>query len=90
MKEKNFKNIQLENEVIFENNNQKYTGRVIEVKKNTFTITCTIFFTNNFGIKSCRTQYLNFYKKSGKKASYRNTHGNALYFQKSFQQEINS
>jgi hypothetical protein len=86
----NFLNIELNNEVIFENNNQKYTGRVVEVKKNTFTITCTIFYTNNFGIKSCRTQYLSFMKKSGKKASYRNTYGNAISFEKSFEQQINN
>jgi hypothetical protein len=84
-----FENIQLNNEVVFENNNQRYTGLVVEVKKNTFTVTCLMCFDNN-GHKSFYNAYFNFMKKSGKKASYRNTYGNAVSFSKSFEQQINN
>jgi hypothetical protein len=87
---KAFENIQLNNEVVFENNNQKYTGIVVEVKKNTFTITCLMCYINQNGHKSFYYQYFNFMKKSGKKASYRNTYGNAISFSKSFDQQINN
>jgi hypothetical protein len=85
-----FENIQLNNEVIFENNNQKYTGIVVEIKKNIFTITCLMCYTKPDGTKSFHNQYFNFMKKSGKKASYRNTYGNAISFSKSFEQQINN
>lgn len=85
---KNFNNIELNNEVVFENNNLKYTGRVIEVKQNTFTITCMMFFINNNNHKSFYEARFNFMKKSGKKASHRNTYGNAISFSKSLEQQI--
>jgi hypothetical protein len=86
----NFFNIELNNEVKFENNNQIYTGKVVEVKKNTFTVTCLMCGISVDGMKSFYTQYFNFMKKSGKKASYRNTYGNAISFEKSFEQQINN
>ena len=86
----NFQNIQLNNEVVFETNNLTFTGLVVEVKKNTFTITCLMCYTNQNGNKSFYNQYFNFMKKSGKKASYRNTYGNAISFSKSFEQQINN
>mgnify|MGYP000149635072 FL=1 len=85
-----FENIQLNNEVVFEANNQKNTGLVVEVKKNTFTVTCLMCYINPDGNKSFYNQYFNFMKKSGKKASYRNTYGNAISYSKSFEQQINS
>lgn len=85
-----FENIQLNNEVVFEANNQKNTGLVVEVKKNTFTVTCLMCYINQDGNKSFYNQYFNFMKKSGKKASYRNTYGNAISYSKSFEQQINS
>ena len=85
-----FENIQLNNEVVFEANNQKNTGLVVEVKKNTFTVTCLMCYTKPDGNKSFYNQYFNFMKKSGKKASYRNTYGNAISYSKSFEQQINS
>jgi hypothetical protein len=89
MTNETFKNIELNNEVIFENNNQIYTGIVVEVKENTFTVTCLMCYNNN-GIKSFYNQYFNFTKKTGKKASYKNTYGNAISFNKSFEQEFNN
>ena len=83
-----FKNIQLNNEVLFENNNKKYTGLVVEVKKNTFTVTCLMCYVNEKGHKCFYNQYFNFMKKTGKKASYENTYGNAISFSKSFEQQI--
>jgi hypothetical protein len=80
---KNFSNIHLHNEVVFENNNRRYTGIVVEVKQNTFTVSCVICYDNNGG-KSYHNQYFNFMKKSGKKASHKNTYGNAISFQKTF------
>lgn len=85
-----FKNIELNNEVIFEDNNKKYTGLVVKVKKNTFTVNCLMCFTNPNGNKVYYERYYNFMKKSGKKASCKNTYGNAISFNKSFEQEINS
>lgn len=85
----NFNNIELNNEVVFENNNLKYIGRVIEVKQNTFTITCMMCFINSNNNKSFYEARFNFMKKSGKKASYRNTYGNAISFSKSLEQQIN-
>ena len=84
-----FENIQLNNEVIFENNNLRFTGLVVEVKKNTFTVTCLMCYTKPNGNKSFHNQYFNFMKKSGKKASYKNTYGNAISYSKSFEQQIN-
>lgn len=84
-----FKNIQLNNEVIFENNNLRFTGLVVEVKKNTFTVTCLMCYAKPDGNKSFHNQYFNFMKKSGKKASYKNTYGNAISYSKSFEQQIN-
>jgi hypothetical protein len=84
----NFNDIELNNEVVFENNNKKYTGRVIEVKQNTFTISCMMCFINSNNHKSFYEARFNFMKKSGKKASYRNTYGNAISFSKSFEQSI--
>jgi hypothetical protein len=86
---KTFENIELNNEVVFENNNQILTGSVVEVKKNTFTITCLMCYNNN-GVKSFYNQYFNFMKKSGKKASYKNTYGNAISFNKSLEQQISN
>ena len=83
-----FENIALNNEVVFEVNNLKYTGRVVEVKKNTFTVACLMCYDNR-GTKSFYDQYFNFMKKSGKPASYRNTYGNAVSYSKTFEQLIN-
>jgi len=84
-----FQSIELNNEVVFENNALRLTGLVVEVKQNTFTVTCLCCYNNN-GIKSFYTQYFNFMKKSGKKASYRNTYGNAISFNRSFEQQLNT
>lgn len=86
---KTFENIKINNEVVFENNNIKYTGLVVEVKKNIFTVTCLMSYDKD-GQKSFYNQYFNFTKKSGKKASYRNTYGNAISFHKSFEQQISN
>jgi len=85
----NFKNIELNNEVVFEDNNQRYIGLVVEVKKNTFTVTCLMCYIKQDGCKSFHNQYFNFMKKSGKKASYRNTYGNAISYSKSLEQQLN-
>ena len=90
LKNTTFNDIELNNEVVFKNNNLLYTGRVIEVKQNTFTISCMMCFTNSNGHKSFYDGYFNFMKKSGKKASYRNTYGNAISFSKSLEQQINN
>lgn len=89
LKNIDFSNIELNNEVVFENNGLRYTGRVIEVKQNTFTISCMMCFTKGNGHKSFYEGIFNFMKKSGKKASYRNTYGNAISFSKSLEQQIN-
>jgi hypothetical protein len=90
LKNTTFNDIELNNEVVFENNNLLYTGRVIEVKQNTFTISCMMCFTKSNGHKSFYEGIFNFMKKSGKKASYRNTYGNAISFSKSLEQQINN
>jgi hypothetical protein len=86
---KTFTDIELNDEVRFQDNGLTYTGIVVDVKLTTFTIRCLMCHTNSNGHKSFYNALFNFMKKSGKKASHRNTYGNALSYNKPLEYYIN-
>jgi hypothetical protein len=71
-----FENIQLNDEVSFEENGNIETGIVVEVNKNTFKLSALRHWDNN-GIKSFYDQKFSFLK-TGTKSHSHYTHGNAI------------